>query len=274
MQSLEQSLEKLNNNIDWKLTMHNWLIAILFMASTHASAAEIQCGGPLLELVNEGRDIYFGEHHGTYEIPMLLKCLVEERLKKPAKEPLIIALELDAVALNLDSDFWSGTDGRSSESMWNLVKFLLTKKQENKLTLHMLLENAGYDVIISEGQNGVDKKMGQGLHSITKKSQVLALSGNLHSRKSPMNILPDMIPAGSYALEMLHISIEATKNGEAWGCHSEGCGAHTIQKFPSSPNVANTLINGESFEHDYIYFVERFTVSQPHLVKKQRKQKN
>lgn len=249
--------------------MKKWMIFILVVTAFNSHANTV-CEGEISQLIITGKNIYLGESHGTVEVPAIVKCLVEKRLALDTNKSFTVALEFRSSALDLQSDIWFGTDGRSSAAMWDLMQYLLKLQSENKLNLYMINDPIKFDDQFS--QNNAEKQRGLGLFKVIEKSQVLALSGNMHSRKSSPSFWPEMIPAGFYTQgSMVHISIEAIEDGESWHCSgNNNCGAKFSLGFPTNPTEntkVGSFISGEIVEHDYIYFVKKFTASPPKFSK-------
>jgi len=237
------------------------LVCSLLCITSLYSVNSFACSGSLLELINKGHDVYLGDTHGTNEIPALVKCLVKERLKTKISEPLVVALEDTSESLISDSDVWYGKDGRNSIAMWELVEYLKLQKKLGNIDLFMLLDSVDVSMFKhSFDQNEYEKQIGIGLRHVTEGSQVIALSGSFHSRKRAPSFSPEVIPAGSYVADsMLHISIEPLNDGEYWACLREGCKVVKSSSFTNSAESSSDLIDGEIVEHDYIYFLDKFS---------------
>lgn len=241
------------------------LATILLLAlSLDGFAGEKSCDGSLWDLIKEGNDIFLGESHGTVEIPELVQCLVAKRIAEGGNEPLIVALELTSDSLDPDSAVWSEVDGRSSLAMWQLVDFLKKQRDAGKLSLYMMLDSITHGPVFDQIQ--YEKQFGTGVAEILPKGQVIALSGNFHSRKSALAAAPTIIPAGGYVSEtMIRVFLVALKGGETWGCFTrDECGLHPEEEFFHENAAVGSLVSGETQEHDYIFFLEKFTASPPY----------
>jgi len=237
---------------------------LLLLASPLALAAELaedHCPRtPLHTFIERGQDLYLGESHGTVEIPMLFRCLVIAAVERKG-EPLIISLEQQPNARDLQSDAWRGQDGRASAAMWELTKFLLEQEKQGRLTLHhhapTVFDNP-FDPAAYE------KRMGTPMLELAKRGLLLALSGNAHSRKDPLPMPSPYQPAGMFAgPDVMHIDIESAGGGSAWVCIAGGCGARQLSKNSPFTGTPNMLMDGKDFGHDFVYLLSKFTASPP-----------
>jgi hypothetical protein len=255
--------------LESSMTLHR-LAAILMMlfAGSAVAASEPSCAPTKLDaLVARGQDLYFGELHGTAEVPALVKCLVLVALRNK-REPLIVSLEQESQRRDPASDLWRGTDGRSSRAMWELTQFLLEQEKLGRLELHQQLDKP---VPFKEGVAPptvdpvqYEKNMGGPLRGLAARGQLIALSGNMHSRKEALPGFP-YEPAGSYAgPDVLHIDLEPGAGGSAWTCLSNGCGSHDLPGGTSASTVGE-LVDGNWMGHDFIYRMPRLTASPPKL---------
>jgi hypothetical protein len=219
---------------------------------------------PLDAYVEQGRDLLIGEQHGVVESPELVRCLVLTALSRKNAEPLVISIEHTPAARDLAGDDWKSRDGRSSAAMWELARFLFEQEKLGRLTVafHMPVIHATRPEEIPDS-GGYEKLMGAPLRDLADKNQLIALVGNLHSRKSRPGWLP-YDPAGVYVGDAaLHVSVENVLPGTAWG--------NINGEYKSSPSVSNlfadqkpgTLVDGKLVQHDLAYLVPRFTASGP-----------
>ena len=138
-----------------------YIVFILIFMSLNSAKANAVCDGDILKYVTGGRDIYFGELHGSNEVPELLKCLIDERIKHSPEKKFSVALELNSLALNPKSDVWFGTDGRHSKAMWELVQHLMNLQKEDKIKIYMFNDLLSSNDDFSQNIN--DKKIGLSL---------------------------------------------------------------------------------------------------------------
>jgi hypothetical protein len=61
-----------------------------------------------------------------------------------------------------------------------------------------------------------------------------------------------------------HVMVRSTKGGEAWICTGM-CGVSTLIPWPADGVATDSLIDGESYDHDVVYFLseERVSASKP-----------
>lgn len=241
------------------------IFVFYFLAGVAVAEPIPDCNAkPLVDFIRSGEDVYLGELHGTVEIPQLLQCLVNVAIKTKRKDRIIVSLELRNEARNLKSDFWRGTDGRSSEAMWSLMKNLLVLEKQGEIQLHFQRDELN---ISSMGnQNKIEKLMGQAMAKLAIKGQLIALSGNYHSNKEPPFYDVDFTPTGMFVGEnVIHIYVlPMSHNSEAWGCvNNRKCGAFQYSKMTIPNAVVDELLNGDELNHDYIFFMNKTTASPP-----------
>lgn len=214
-----------------------------------------QAMADLRPLVDLG-SIYFGEIHGTKEIPELIRCLVDAEVAKGV-HPLTVSLELPAFARDLTHPFWAGMDGRASQAMMSLVAHLEELEQQGKIALDFQLTGQ------ENGDEEMNRQVGLHLRSLSEAGQVIALGGNIHSQRTQM-LIPSLPfkPAGSYMGERIKsIMLDPVKGGTAWYCAAK-CGAHRVESSSVESRVG-VLVNGHAKGHDFIYTIDTVTASPP-----------
>jgi hypothetical protein len=238
-------------------------LSLVFLAGP--SLADAPCERtPLDAYVEQGRDLLIGETHGVVESPALIRCLVLTAISRKNAEPLVVSIEHTPAARDLAGDDWKSRDGRSSIAMWELAKFLFEQEKLGKLTVafHMPVIHAATPADIPDSAT-YEKLMGEPLRVLAQKNQLIALVGNLHSRKARPNGLP-YDPAGVHVGDAaLHVSVENVGPGTEW--------SNMNGEYKSRPTVGNlfadqapgTLIDGRIIEHDFVYLVPRFNASAP-----------
>jgi hypothetical protein len=241
-----------------------FLLGLLSLAGPPAAAADCETG-ELGALVRQGKDLYLGEMHGTAEIPALVRCLVESALSNNPDE-LIVSLEQQPAARNAAGDAWRGTDGRGSEAMWELTQFLIREEKAGRLELHQhvpaVLPLKGNPPELDSA--AYEKLMGEPLRGLAARGQLIALSGNAHSRNQAVPGL-GYEPAGKYAgPDVLHIAVMAARGGTSWNCVGNKCGARTLP-ISGMPGARGTLTDGAWFGHDLIFWLDKSTSSPPKL---------
>jgi hypothetical protein len=204
--------------------------------------------------------VYVGEMHGTAQSPGLVRCLVK-RATQRYSSPFTVSLELPDTSRNGQSEFWTGTDGRSSEAMWNLVQFLLPLEAEGKIHLHFQE---------GSGPRGPDfeQHVGEALRDIASHEKLIAYGGNLHAmRDAPEGLSHKIVPAGTFTGPAVkHVLISTVEGGRAWVCTTgRPCGPLDVPKSKNAGAKAWTLMDGNSLGYDRVYYVDRYNYSQPHL---------
>jgi hypothetical protein len=220
--------------------------------------------------VHRGQDLYLGEGHGTVESPALVRCLVIAALERGEK-PLLVSLELDPSARDPKGDAWHGRDGRGSEAMWNLTQFLIEQEKAGRLELNLQLS---FPPVFIAGETppkldfaAYERSIGIPLGELSTRGQLIALGGNVHSRKERIQMPQhSYYPAGHYlGSGVVHVDLESAGRGTAWNCNAEGCGIHIVPGQTTSIGMANTLVDGKPFDHDVVYLLPTVTASPPKL---------
>jgi len=236
-------------------------ILLALLPALPVQSAETACSRtPLHTFMERGQDLYLGETHGTVEIPALMRCLVVAALERKG-EKLIVSLEQQPAARDLQSAAWRGQDGRGSEAMWELTRFLLEQEKLGRLTFHQHVPTV-FDN--PHDPAAYERRMGAPLRELAGQGLLLVLSGNAHSRKAPLPMPSPYDPAGMYAGPgIMHIDVESAGGGSAWSCRSQGCGVNELPTGSPFNGIPNTLMDGKDFGHDFVYLLPRFTPSPP-----------
>lgn len=233
------------------------LISNVLLASSLATASVQEmyhCPHELKSIVS-GSSLYIGELHGTNETPKLVECIVLEALSSRS-DPITVSLELPEIARDPHSDFWCGQDGRSSHAMWLLVKSLIELEMLNKVKLHFQYGAYGNPV--------ADEDRLATFESIAKDGFLVAYTGNFHSRKALVREISQRSSNQEFRHgELVHVSVESIAEGEAWVCGETGCGLVKVPDTSISNAKTYGLVDGSIHEHDFIFFVPRFTASPP-----------
>jgi hypothetical protein len=232
----------------------------LSLALPALSADQACARTPLHTFIERGQDLYLGEMHGTAETPVLLRCLVIAALERKG-EPLIVSLEQQPNARDLQGDAWRGQDGRGSAAMWELTSFLLEQEKRGRLTLHQHVPTV-FDNPFDPA--AYERRMGSPLRDLARRGLLIVLSGNAHSRNAPLPMPSPYDPAGMYAgPDLIHVDIESASGGTAWSCMAGGCGVHELPGNTAFKNDSNALMDGKGFGHDFVYLLPQFTASPP-----------
>jgi hypothetical protein len=189
---------------------------------------------------------------------------VESALSNKAGR-LIVSLEQQPAARDAAGNAWRGTDGRGSEAMWELTQFLVREEKAGRLEFHQhvpaVMPLKGNPPELDSAV--YEKLMGEPLRGLAARGQLIALSGNAHSRNQAAPGL-GYEPAGKYAGPgVVHIAVMAARGGTSWSCVGNQCGA---QSFPASGEqgaTPGTLTDGAWFGHDLIFWLDKSTASPP-----------
>lgn len=236
------------------------LLLTLLITPLNGSGATCPSDTSLDSILDIG-SVYVGELHGTAQSPTLIRCLVK-RATQRYSSPFTVSLKLPDSSRNGQAKFWAGTDGRSSESMWNLVQFLLPLEAAGKIHLHFQY---------GSGQRGSDfeQHLGEALRDIASHGRLIAYGGNFHAmRDAPEGFSHNMAPAGTFTGQGIkHVLISSVEGGSAWACAGPRvCGPLDVPKSKSADAKAWALLDGNSLGYDRIYFVDKYNYSPPHLV--------
>ncbi len=242
------------------------VVALVYAMSLHAQLVQCPSDAMLIKLLSFG-DLYLGEIHGTAETPQLVQCLVEKALAT-SKERIIVSLELESGARDPGSYPWQETsphDGRTSKAMFNLLAYLKDKESQGLLNLDFQHK------IIFDRPDGKSRAeiIGLDLKALSERGLLIALSGNAHSMKTmPPGMPLNGLQEGRYVgPNMTHIWVQAVDGGTTWNC-SPDCGVHEMKKLSRIDGNPDTLVDGSTVGHDYIYFIPQrtFTASPPQKV--------
>ena len=210
-------------------------------------------------------DVYLGELHGTNEVPLLVEQVVRVRLSEYDERPVIVSLELPARALDTRSGFWSGRDGRASEAMARLVRFLAELEQAHpgEVRLHFQQSPPAEGAVPVDGS---ERGTGLRLAALAGEGVVIALGGNHHSRKANLDGMSGESAGMVAGDNVLGVAVMPARGGTGWMCFgADDCGPKQIPAFPKPPQETehDCLFNGESVVHDHLALLERFSVSPP-----------
>ncbi|MDO3384672.1 hypothetical protein QWI17_02345 [Gilvimarinus sp. SDUM040013] len=237
-----------------------WMFVLAFLLSSAVYAEVTNLTAPLHKLVQDGRDIYLGEIHGTREVPELVYELVTAALSDQHPERVTVSLELDSSAQSLLGFAWSGTDGRHSQAMFELVKKLQVLTKDYALSIHY--QHDDYNKFESS-QSVRERQMGQAIKVLAKNTQLIALSGNAHSAEQPFGAGAP-VPVGAYVGSgVLNIYLASVQAYTAWNCYQGPCKEQQFEPWPDNQPNAGTLVSGELVHHDYIYFMPIASASPP-----------
>lgn len=223
-------------------SIFRWTTALLlalgmaFGAHANDTAAQIRQHGA------EHRLLVLGEFHGTREVPLLVRQLVDDYSRDGT--PVLLALELPRAenpTLHdyLDSDggtaarqrlhdraFWTVRDdqhdGRRSRDMLAMIEALRVLKVQGRA-----IEVVGYDVNRSDGGNqardeGMAVEVRRLYQGMPDTARLVVLAGNVHAMlQRPEGAPPEMQmqPMASLLqdLDLYSVRLEALR-GQFWAC--------------------------------------------------------
>ena len=227
----------------WTATL---LLALGMVMSARADDAAMQ----IRQHAGDHRVLVLGEFHGTREIPLLVRRLVDDYSRNG---PVVLALELprgENTTLRdyLDSDggamarqhvhgraFWTVRDdqhdGRRSRDMLAMIEDLRALKAQGRV-----IDVVGYDVDNSDGGNQArDNRMAAELRRLYRRlpagARMLVLTGNVHAMlQRPAGAPPEMQtrPMASLLrdLDIYSVRLGALR-GQAWAC-ADTCVARSL----------------------------------------------
>ncbi len=220
---------------------------------------------PLHDFIERGQDLYLGENHGTAEVPALVRCLVEAAVAR-GNEKVIVSLEQQSAARDLAGDIWRGTDGRSSAAMWELTRFLLEQEKLGRLVFdqHVFSSLKTEEEFKNWTPAIHDRDMGEHLRALVPQGQLIALSGDFHSRKEGVAGV-GYDPAGKYVgAAAIHVDLLFAEKGTTWNCLASECRVHA-NGGEASWGPAGALVDGAPTQHDHIFLLGKPTASPPKL---------
>ncbi len=250
------------------MTFHKYIYAIFFAligSTTHSYAQTSEClSQKEIEILSSQEGIYLGELHGSQEVPELINCIA--RTIAPAiegrQQRVLLSLEVPQSALQEDSSFWGGKDGRSSMAASRLIADL------TKLHPKAGIDIAGHAPVLDtfEDQNIYERAIAELLDSTPKDKFLIALGGNFHAAKSNIFNNSDLEPAGSrLKRRVLHVAIVNSEASTAWFCMNDACKEHTIAPSKSAGGRPPGLYISPISSFDYIYVLKKFTASPPKI---------
>lgn len=228
-----------------------------------------------IEIIDRAHLVFFGEIHGTVEAPQLFgevvcaasqKGVVSVAIEWPTDLQIAVTRyiadshSVSARASILAHAFWRTKllDGKSSESMLRLLDRLGNMRSRG----HLIEVHLFDDPVDSKAEaTGRDRRLAQRLRMLLgqrpHKTQMLVLTGNLHSRVErgvPWN--SEFEPAAFLLRDLQPLSLDmAFADGTAWTCLMDGsCAArkyrgNSTDRWPSltlSPGLKNSHHGGFS----------------------------
>lgn len=206
---------------------------------------------------SEEKFIFFGEVHGTQEIPAFFGDVLCELLKV---KKVVVALEwpksstdrirnylaapdnenADAEFLNYDR-IWNAAiaDGRNSHAMFRLMKKIKSLKKIGENIEVAAFQPTGFNNLHHMSQDYYELVMAYNIFRIADEfpdQTVLVLTGNFHARLSPQTVGLKVIRPAAMRLpqeDVISFHLNNT-GGTAWTCQSDGCKPHTRAEDPNS----------------------------------------
>lgn len=208
--------------------------------------------------------VFLGEIHGSVEVPALVECLAGSLADEFAgRRPLWVALELQPAALEASDPAWRQgfQDGRTSQAMRQLIKALKSLQSQGRLSLSGFVPtNPPSDAADYE------RAMARELDKAPAGAFVLALSGNVHARKSKgaaKYSVQAVAPAGSLRQRrMAHVLIGHRLPSQAWIC-TPAWGPQALAPTPEARSLAAGLHVLDDADYDYLLLLERLSASPP-----------
>ncbi len=273
------SLIRLSITFSCFLLMSQFAFATSNAAKQNTHLSSYEC--PSDEVLNRFSgfdDLALGEHHGTVETPIFVRCLVDHTIKHQ-NQRVIVSLEMPSSAREPAADFWRKSDtedGRSSIAMGALVRHLVDLENKLLVDLHFQHRTRFFDTaeVGEHYSKNRTKVIGLEINELSQKGKVIALAGNIHTMKqwpeSFQGIGPELEFEGQYFGESFtHIVIDVANGGNTWSCIPD-CGIQPHRKNEEASRGDFTIDQHRG--HDFVYYLDAdgFTASPPNDVIVQR----
>lgn len=244
-------------------SIFRWTTALLLALGMALNVHADDTGAQIRQHAAEHRMLVLGEFHGTREVPLLVRQLVDDYSRDAT--PVLLALELPraenptlhdyldsdggtAARQRLDSRaFWTVRDdqhdGRRSRDMLAMIEALRALKAQGRA-----IEVVGYDVNSSGGGNqDRDDRMAAELRRLYRRlpdsARMVVLTGNVHAMlQRPADAPPEMqtrpMASALRDLDIYSVRLEALR-GHFWGC-MDRCKALALLERPARAAQVNT----------------------------------
>lgn len=232
-------------------SIFRWTTALILALGVALNAHADDTVAQIRQHAAEHRMLVLGELHGTREVPLLVRQLVDDYSRNGT--PVLLALELPRAETPtlrdyLDSDggtaarqrlhdraFWTVRDdqhdGRRSRDMLAMIESLRALKAQGRdITI------VGYDVNHSDAGNQIrDDRMAAELRRLYRRlpddARMVVLTGNVHAMlQRPDGMPPEMqmrpMASGLRDLDIYSVRLQA-QHGQFWGC-TGSCMARSI----------------------------------------------
>lgn len=245
------------------ITLFGTAIAATVFAVPPARAQLQPCpelqGIERLVYAEKARFIFFGELHGTAEIPELFGDAV---CHLSAGRPVTVAFEMSSrhqesvkmylesqgapadVEALLKSDIWnpSWVDGRSSKAMLALMERLRKMRSDGARLDVALFQPSGSARL---HQDYYELSMAYNLARLADQAPdnlIAVLVGSVHAAKAPSALTRDLTPAASHLPKEDVISLRFENGGgSAWNCRASGCGPSSLPVTRPTPRRVTVL---------------------------------
>jgi hypothetical protein len=231
-----------------------------------------------------GRDaIFFGEIHGTNEIPAFVGdvvCMVS------ISEPTLVLLELpvtynttidrflvtpnesEAILLLKKAGFGRELDGDGRES---IAMFRLLDRLRRLSLSGRSIRVRAIDPYVATSSSPFtrDQQMAQEIRRVMMENSgyfAVALMGDIHVRRGPITIDGGVIkPTGMYLDQARFFSFaKADIEGKSWSCFAEGCGVQAIGGERIAPTFGVRMFGEIRSGFDGVFSVgKNYTASVP-----------
>lgn len=215
---------------------------------------------PLKQDLLAGDGIYFGETHGTREMPELFMCFVRRALTQSGK-PIVVSLELPDASSPLWSMDWEHpTDGRTSQAMAKLVSDLRKLEQINRRVTIAYQVGCPTDGIPDDPSAFDNRCIADKIRASMAKGFVVAYSGNNHAARVAV---PIKTSAAELPTSIKTVEIIFTDDGSAWGTYNGSEPGVSPVQGRNDLSGTSGFIPGKSPGFDYAYVIKTVTASLP-----------
>jgi len=281
------------------MNARNWMAAVLLALTiplSHAAAATPAAQVAPVDVYRQTsadirahsgghRLLVLGEMHGTREIPLLVRQLVDDYSRDGT--PVVLGLEVPTaqtapMQAYLDSDgspaarqrlsaapFWAVADdqhdGRRSRDMLDLIDALRVLKASGRAVQVM-----GYDAI-SDGtdaqqrDDGMAQAVRRAYAALPATGRLLVLTGNVHAMlKIPEGAPKEMQrrPMASQLADLHAYTVNiSARSGAFWGCPGRPCRPLSVAAMGGYTGASPRVYNGDDRQWHMGVWLPEFTVA-------------